>query len=178
MARFCQVIAAVFMYLCAWLKECLERFQRRLGFNSRLNWTQFSHADTDPTKHKPENQQSDVWRTHQDYRTYRHQSNGPMVMVKTSTHTFHVSIYTCWDCFNLWSGKTQTLGSINLIWAALIHDWVKYGCCSPTFGFVHNLPNHGLKQTHTSIHKSVWLTILHTQTSTLKHAVLFLTHAG
>ncbi|KAI7802444.1 kelch-like protein 42 [Triplophysa rosa] len=96
MAGFRQVIAAVFMYLCTWLNECLKWVQRR--FNSRLNWAEFRQADPDLTKHKPENQQSDVWRTHQDYRTYRHQSNGPMVMVKTSTHTFHVDLEKLADC--------------------------------------------------------------------------------
>lgn len=95
MASFCQIIAAVFIYLCTWFKECLDRVQKRLWFSSRLNWTRLRQADPDLTNRKPENQQSDIWKTHQDYRTYRHQNNGPMVMVKTSTHTFHVSIYTC-----------------------------------------------------------------------------------
>lgn len=81
------------MHFYTWLKRCLEQIQRCLCFKSSLNWVQFGQADSGVVEEKSDNLQSYVWRTNQDYRTYRHQSNGPMVMVQTSTHTFHVSIY-------------------------------------------------------------------------------------
>lgn len=93
MANLWQIIVVAFMHFYTWLKRCLEQIQRCLCFKSSLNWVQFGQADSGVVEEKSDNLQSYVWRTNQDYRTYRHQSNGPMVMVQTSTHTFHVSIY-------------------------------------------------------------------------------------
>jgi len=94
MANLCQIIVVALMYFFTWIKRRLDQLQRILCFKSSLNWDQFEQADSDVVEEKSDNLQSDVWRTNQDYRTYRHQSNGPMVMVQTSTHSFHVSIYT------------------------------------------------------------------------------------
>lgn len=93
MANLWQVIVVALMYFCTWLKRSLEQIQRCLSFKSSLNWIQFRQTDSDAVQEESDNLQSDVWRTNQEYRTYQHQSNGPMVMVQTSTHTFHVSIY-------------------------------------------------------------------------------------
>ncbi|XP_065139655.1 kelch-like protein 26 isoform X1 [Paramisgurnus dabryanus] len=91
-----QILVGVLMYFCTWLKKCIEEIWRRVCFKS--SWPQFRQADADITKHKSENQQVDVWRTHQDYRTYGNQNSGPMVMVKTSTHTFFVDLEKLADC--------------------------------------------------------------------------------
>lgn len=93
MANLWQIIVVALMYFCTWIKRRLEQIQRFLCFKNSLNWVQFGQADSHVVEKKSDNLLSDVWRTNQDYRTYRHQSNGPMVMVQTSTHTFHVSIY-------------------------------------------------------------------------------------
>lgn len=93
MANLWQIIIVAFMYFYTWLKRCLEQIQRCLCFKSSLNWVHLGQGDSGVVEEKSDNLQSYVWRTNQDYRTYRHQSNGPLVMVQTSTHTFHVSIY-------------------------------------------------------------------------------------
>lgn len=92
MANLKQVIAVVLMYFCTWIKRSLESIQRHLYSRSSLNWVQFGQAESDVVEERSDILQSDVWRTNQDYRTYRHQNHGPMVMVQTSTHIFHVDL--------------------------------------------------------------------------------------
>ncbi|XP_043072629.1 uncharacterized protein LOC122323055 [Puntigrus tetrazona] len=85
MANLWQVIVMTLMYLCTWLKRS-------------LNWIQFREAVSDTVQEESDNLQSEVWRTNQEYRTYQQQSNGPMVMVQTSTHTFQVDLEKLADC--------------------------------------------------------------------------------
>ncbi|XP_050991164.1 kelch-like protein 42 isoform X3 [Labeo rohita] len=98
MANLWQVMVVGLMYFCTWLKRSLEQIQRCLSFKSSLNWIEFRQADSDAVQEDSDNLQSDTWRTNQEYRTYRHQSNGPMVMVQTSTHTFYVDLEKLADC--------------------------------------------------------------------------------
>ncbi|XP_056334825.1 kelch-like protein 9 [Danio aesculapii] len=92
MASIKQVIAVVLMYFCTWIKRSLEQIQRCLYSRSSLNRVQSGQAESDVVEERSDILQSEVWRTNQDYRTYRHQNDGPMVMVQTSTHIFHVDL--------------------------------------------------------------------------------------
>nr|WEX30626.1 Kelch-like protein 42-A-1 [Carassius gibelio] len=98
MANVWQVIVVALMFFCTLLKRSLKQIQRCLCFKTSLNWVQFRQADSDAVEENSDNLQADVWRTNQEYRTYRHQSNGTMVMVQTSTHTFHVDLEKLADC--------------------------------------------------------------------------------
>ncbi|XP_051512132.1 kelch-like protein 42 [Myxocyprinus asiaticus] len=84
-----QVTAAVLMFFHTWLKRCLKQIKSYLWFKTGLNLVHFGQANA--VKDKCENLQSNV-RTDRDYSTYWHQCNGTMVMVQTSTHTFHVDL--------------------------------------------------------------------------------------
>ncbi|XP_068070976.1 kelch repeat and BTB domain-containing protein 13 isoform X2 [Danio rerio] len=92
MANIKHVIALVLMYFCTWIKRSLEQIQRCLYSRSSLNWVHFGQAESDVVEERSDILQSEIWRTNEDYRTYRHQNDGPMVMVQTSTHVFHVDL--------------------------------------------------------------------------------------
>ncbi|XP_030646320.1 kelch-like protein 42 [Chanos chanos] len=52
------------------------------------------HVGTD----KSVNESPEIWRTDKEARTFRHCGNGPMVAVRTRTHTFYVDLERMVDC--------------------------------------------------------------------------------